>query len=590
MLRVLLIALAIPSVGFGVSTWIISDINSGLAAEDIAPFQVICALPEAQTDPDLRAACAEFGGIELLQSASIYAGLLGIGIPLLFWLGSAFAGSHRARLAAIFPSMVKLVVLLLTIMVVLQGGILTYAAYIGESYAIEQVHYLLIGLIGFGAVVAAFGLISAAFSFGRNLQMTVTGKHVSESDAPRLYSFVRELADKLKSVAPKNIVVGLDPTYFVTNADIYVTNDQTQLTGETLFVSAPLSRLMTKDELTSVIGHELGHFRGQDTVYSMKFAPVYAGMAGALAAVDVQDDEGVSGLAKLPASAILSYMYEVFSRNERLVGRERELLADRAGAEASSPKALANALAKVSFYSSLWPEAQLQNINRLAEGKITGNLSTVFLDSAKYDVEHEKFGAVLEQILEAKIAHPTDTHPTFAERLDSLGIQRTELSIDDMLPPESGAIELIDGYQSLEENLTNFEHRLRVALGQVQVPQDEEQQGQQFLNILYLLAAAMVRADGRIDPNEIAVAEGIGQQLVNRFDPVDFRAACNSPDLPVFAALLDVLKDLLDEDAKSHIAKYVTEIATADGEISSDEQDLLNELNAAFNLASTPSR
>ena len=98
---VLLIALAIPIVGFGISTWIISDINSVLPSDSLLSFQVICDLEEARADEDLRAACEEFDNILLLRSSSTYAGLLGIAIPSLIWLGSLLAGSHRSRLAHI---------------------------------------------------------------------------------------------------------------------------------------------------------------------------------------------------------------------------------------------------------------------------------------------------------------------------------------------------------------------------------------------------------------------------------------------------------------------------------------------------------
>lgn len=584
MFRVLLIVLAIPAIGFGISTWIISDVNSEFVGEDIPPIQEICALEEARADPDLNAACSEFDNILLLQSSSIYAGMLGVAIPGLFWLGSLFAGSNRSLLAFVFPSLTRLVVLLLSALVIVQGAILTYAAYIGESYAIERVHFILIGAIGLGAVIASFALLKTAFTFGKKLQTTVTGRAVSRNDAPKLYGFVDNLASKLGASPPKNIVLGLEPNFFVTNADVHSLVDQKRLRDETLFVSAPLSKILDKDELAAVIGHELGHFRGEDTVYSMKFAPVYAGMTGAIGAVDIEDDEGAMGLAKIPALAILSYMYEVFSRNERTVGREREIVADQAGAEASSPRSLATALAKVSFYSGLWQSAQRANINRLSEGKVTNNLSTVFFDSAKYDVEHARFDEILDAILEEKIAHPTDTHPTFGERLSGLEIAREDLGMADILPPERSATELIDNCTKIEEELTLFEHRLRVALGQVVVPESSEQD--QFLNAIYLMAAAMVGADGKIDPDEIIVAESIGQRLINEFDSVDFRETCKSDDLPDFSELVDLLKDVLDQEMKDVLYRYLEEVAKADGEISPEEEKLLGELSSGFELDS----
>ena len=583
MFRVLLIVLAIPIIGFGISTWIISDANSELASEGLPSFQTICAIEDLNDDVDILAACAEFENILLLRSSSIYAGFLGIGIPSLFWFGSLLAGSNRSRLAFIFPMLTRIVVFLLAALVVMQGAILTYGAYIGESYAIGRVHFVLIGAIGLGAVFAALALVRAAFSLGKRLKTSVTGVALSSSSAPTLHRFVGELSTKLGSTSPKNIVVGLDPNFFVTSADVYCSVDQKLLTGETLFVSAPLSRLLTKNELAAVIGHELGHFRGKDTAYSMKFSPVYAGMAGAIGAMDIAENEGASGLAKIPALAILSYMYDVFSRNERTVGRERELHADQAGVQAASARSLATALAKVSFYSGIWPSTQQRNISRLAKGKVTNNLSAVFFDSAKYDIEHARFHEIIDAILEKKIAHPTDTHPTFAERLSGLELAIEDLDMTDIIPSEQSAIDLLDNYTEIEEHLTLFEHRLRVALGQVVVPKETQQD--HLLNIIYLMTAAMVGADGKLDPEEIVVAEAIGQSLISEFDAVDFREACKSTDLPDFVNLVDLLKDVLDQEMKDVVYKYLETVAKADGAVSPEEQQLLEDLSSRFEVS-----
>ena len=584
MFRVLLIVLVVPIIGFGISSWIIIDVNSELARENLPSIQAICAFEDLSIDSEVQAACEEFDAIALLRSSSIIAGLLGIAIPGLFWFGSLLAGSNRSRLAAIFPTLTRLVVLLLSILVILQGGILTYGVYVGESYAIGRVHFVLIGVIGLGAIFAAIALVRAAFGLGKKLQTTVTGIALSATDAPGFYHFVDGLASKLDASTPKNIVVGLDPNFFVTSADVNCLVNHKQLTGETLFVSAPLSRLLTKDELAAVIGHELGHFRGEDTVYSMKFAPVYSGMAAAIGAMDVAEDEGASGLAKIPALAVLSYMHEVFSRNERTIGRARELHADQAGVEASSGRSLAAALAKISFYSGIWLSTQNENINRLSEGKITRNLSAIFCDSAKYDIEHMRFDEIIDSIMENKIAHPTDTHPTFGERLNGLGLSKEDLHNSDFFPPDLSAIELLDNSKEIEEHLTLFEHRLRVALGQVVIPKESEKN--HFLNVIYMMTAAMVSADGRLDPDEIVVAEAIGQNLIVDFDSVDFREACKRDDLPAFGGLVDLLKDVLNQEMKDLIYKYLEQVAKADGAISPEEQDLLKVLSNGFGVVS----
>jgi Zn-dependent protease with chaperone function len=586
MLRVLVVVLAVPILGFAVSTWVINDVDTAFISEGLPPVQEICAIEQGQVEPEVQALCSEFGYIVLLQRASITAGTFGITIPCLFWAGSLVAGSNRRRLALIFPSLTRFVVLLLSVLVIAQGTIFTYAVYIGESYAIERVHGALIGAIGIGAIVAALALMKAAFTFGGKLQTTVTGIALTPVDAPSLFDFVGDLAKSLGAVAPTNIVVGLEPNFFVTHADVNAIVDQQVLKGETLFLSVPLCRLLTRHELSAVIGHELGHFRGEDTVYSMRFAPVYAGMANAIGAMAVRGDEGASGLAKLPALFVLSYMYEIFSRNERTISRERELLADQVGAQVSGARSLATALAKVSFYSVLWPSTQKQNIDRLSKGKITSNLSVVFLDSARYDVEHSRFDEILDAILEKKISHPTDSHPTFLERLHGLKVVPDDLSKDDVFPPTQSAVELIDKFEEIEERLTLFEHKMRVALGHVVVPENEVQN--HLLNVIYLMTAAMVGADGEIDPREVLVAEGIGQKLMSDFDPLEFRAACKSEDPPSFSDLIDLLKDVLDEDAKTSIYRYLNEVASADGEVSVEERALLAELRQGFGIKVLP--
>jgi len=590
LLQVLLIGVAIPAVGFIVSWWIISDLNADLRKQGLPSVQEICELDAASADEELRGACTELAPIRFLGTASVYTGLLGISIPILFWLGSAFAGKSRSRLLAVFPALVRLSVLLLSVMVLAQGAILTYAAYIGESYFLERVHFFLIGAIGIGALIGAIRLISASTSLRQKLQTQVIGKRLLPGDAPKLYAFVRALAEKLGARSPENVIVGLDPNFFVTSADIALLGSNTLLHGESLFVSAPLARLLSHEEFAAVLGHELGHFRGGDTEYSMKFAPVYAGLGAAVNALASDHEEGASALAKLPAVSILSYMTEVFATNERTIGRDRELVADQAGAEAASRETIASALVKVSLYSGLWDHARSSNIERLNQGKIARNLSSVFQDLAKYDVEHDSLDEITDQILEKRIAHPTDTHPPTRERLEALDVSPSQVTREMLLVPDQPAIQLLEGYAALEEELTVTEHKLMVALGLVSLPDEENNRENYLLQATYALAAAMVGADGQIQPQEIAAAEGIGSQILEDFDAVEFRDICNNLDkVPDIKTLSELLANVLEDEDKPLILKYLTAIAEADGEISPEERSLLQRISAILGVRSAAS-
>ena len=584
LVRVLLITLAIPAVGYLVSVWIINDVNTYLAKEGIPPIETTCSMSEALADPDITAFCDEFTPIALLGDASLAAGIIGIAIPIVYWIASIFAGRSRRRIAVIFPPLVTISIFTISILVLLHGAILTYAAYIGESYAIERVHFILIGGIGLGAVVVAKSLIGASFKIRQKLTTQAIGKSLSETEAPNLFSFVNELAERLGANPPRNIIVGLDPTFYVTSCDVAVVGEQNTLSGETLYVSAPLSRLMSRDELASIVGHELGHFRGEDTVYNLRFAPVYAGLGSAIGAME-GGDEGASGIATIPALAILSFMYEVFARNEATIGRERELMADEAGAEASSPLALATSLVKVSLYSGFWPQAQEQNIERLNEGKITRNLSKVFQDSTKYDVANENIDDILDGVMEIMIPHPTDTHPSVGIRLNALGIERSQITKDMLLIPGDSAIELIDNFEEIEEEATMFEHNLMVALGQVEAPEDDEKEQNYLLHATYCLAAAMVAADGKIESEEIAVAEAIGKGLFQDFDPVDFRERCNNPDdIPDVEKLTEIIGAMVTEEGKALILKYLKAISESDQDVDEKETALLQTVAENWNI------
>ena len=460
LLPVLLVGLAIPVFGFIVSAWILADVASDLRDQGISSVQELCATNSLRPGPALRQFCAYINPIQLLRKGSIYAGLFGIGVPALFWLASAFVGNSRSRIAVIFPALVRSSTVFLAIMVLAQGAIVTSALWFGESHLIGRVHGQLIVLIGFGAIVCAGGLISAAASLRTRLRTQINGSRVTPESEPALYGFVHALSARLGSRPPDNIIVGLDPTFFVTSAEVETNSGV--LTGESLFVSTSLGRVLSDDEFAAVIGHELGHFRGSDTQYSMKFAPIYAGLGRASDALTAFND--YRALASIPALYMLSYMRIVFASNERTIGREREFVADRAGAEASSAEALATALVKVATYAPLWEYVRSRSMEHLKEGQMYANLGIAFENVARYASEHESLDAIRSRILEARIAHPIDTHPPTSERLAALSVVQTSITKDLLAIPDRPAAQILNGLARTEEELTLVEHRRIVAL------------------------------------------------------------------------------------------------------------------------------
>lgn len=98
----------------------------------------------------------------------------------------------------------------------------------------------------------------------------------------------------------------------------------------------------------------------------------------------------------------------------------------------------------------------------------------------------------------------------------------------------------------------------------------------------------MVKADGKIDNDEIAMAEGIGMKLFSDFDSAEFREYFNGEiETAQVTDLADLLKETLDNEAKGQIYSYLQLIASADGEVSSEEEQLLNDIAGAMGFVPT---
>ena len=86
------------------------------------------------------------------------------------------------------------------------------------------------------------------------------GRSLTPQDAPDVWAYVRGLAAEVGCELPDHVVVGLDPTFFV-SAGRPVPLWHECVEGQTLFISLSFARIMTHDELRAMLGHELGHIK-----------------------------------------------------------------------------------------------------------------------------------------------------------------------------------------------------------------------------------------------------------------------------------------------------------------------------------------
>lgn len=94
--------------------------------------------------------------------------------------------------------------------------------------------------------------------------------------------------------------------------------------------------------------------------------------------------------------------------------------------------------------------------------------------------------------------------------------------------------------------------------------------------VLYGLAAAMITADGKIEPTEIDVALAVGGRISADFDPRAFHDTVERhASLPPAEEYAGLLAPVLSEEQKRLCLSYLSAIALADGEFASSEEALL---------------
>ncbi len=204
------------------------------------------------------------------------------------------------------------------------------------------------------ALIFAAGMNLFAYWFSDKIVLRMYGaKEVTESEAPELYSTVRRLAQKAEMPMPKVYIMDADqPNAFATGRNPK---------HAAVAVTTGIMRILSHEELTGVIGHELAHVKHRDILISTIAATIAAAISylaqmaqwAAIFGHRGDDDEGGSPIAALvmmivgPIAALLIQM---------AISRSREYVADEGGARlAGNPRLLASALRKLHMASQRIP-------------------------------------------------------------------------------------------------------------------------------------------------------------------------------------------------------------------------------------------
>ena len=212
---------------------------------------------------------------------------------------------------------------------------------------------------GQGGMLMAFFLALAmnfaSYWFSDKIVLAMYGaREVTEAEAPSLYRIIRGLTQHAQLPMPRVYMIPSEaPNAFATGR-----NPE----HAAVAVTEGILRILTEDELTGVLAHELGHVKNRDILVST-IAATLAGAVTYLAQMAQwaaifggrrdDDEEGTSPLVMI-AMAILAPIAALLV--QLAVSRSREYLADETGARLThEPEWLARALEKLHAGAQMLP-------------------------------------------------------------------------------------------------------------------------------------------------------------------------------------------------------------------------------------------
>lgn len=250
--------------------------------------------------------------------------------------------------------------------------------------------FILVGTAIGGKSGAIYAFIFAAlmnffsYWFSDKIVLRMYGaREVSQSEAPELYGIVAELTSKASLPMPKVYIMENDtPNAFATGR-----NPE----HAAVAVTSGIMRILSKEELMGVIGHELSHILHRDILIST----IAATMAGAISILATMarwgamfggfrsDDEEGGGGGNILVVLIVSIFASIAAMLIQLaISRSREYLADEGGAHLANPLSLARALEKLEVAAQRIPmdanpsTAHMFIVNPLRGGRVLSLFST----------------------------------------------------------------------------------------------------------------------------------------------------------------------------------------------------------------------
>jgi Zn-dependent protease with chaperone function len=292
--------------------------------------------------------------------------------------------------------------------VVLQGAMAVWLSYWVTAFFTQKHYVKLMAVVGL-LVLAGVALLVVKIFQRVPDDNGLDGETLTEDQAPLLWRRIRHMAKRLKTAPPDNLVAGIDTSFFVTEAPLTV--GKQQLTGRSLVVSIPLLRVLSVPQADAVLGHELAHFRSGDARARAQLGPKLQ-----------QYDHYVQGMHGFGFTVVVYYVMQLYRMVFQIAlsrdSRTREFKADRAAAKLVSAQAIVQSLVKIAAYDHYRCSTERSLFERDQAMRGALGISEMVSKGLRPYAASIDF---VDDMRNAHIPHPFDSHPPLAERMRQLG-------------------------------------------------------------------------------------------------------------------------------------------------------------------------
>ncbi|MCC5994710.1 MAG: zinc metalloprotease HtpX [Candidatus Aenigmarchaeota archaeon] len=307
---------------------------------------------------------------------------------------------------------------------------LTVALLFGFLFGILAAIGYYFGISGYLILLIAVFLVFLQWYITPYIIMWTTNMQEADKEKYRwIYEMVEKICKKTKTPMPRKIFV---VNTGAPNAFVFGRTPKSAY----LAITRGLLNSLDKEEIEAVIGHEMGHIKHKDMVVMTVVAaiPVLAYYAARFLIFAPKNEERKNAGAAILVGVIAYIIYFISNLLVLHLSRLREFYADRFSGEHTSPRALARALAKITYGLST-SEDRIENSavrSFFIADPITATkeISTFRNEYEDLEIDEKELKKAIEwerQNIFARISEIFTTHPLTFKRIRALKELEEEL-------------------------------------------------------------------------------------------------------------------------------------------------------------------